>query len=480
MVGISGIGSGIDIDSIVGALVNAQKAPKEAQLARLEKATTSKFSALGQLKGALSELQTAMKSLNDLSLFEKRTATSSDATRLTVSSSNEALAGSYDVAIKRLASSSKVASEAIASGGSATFNEGQLTISLAGQSLAEVDVAQGATLVEVRDAINAKTASQGVTANIISDPDSGNARLVLSSSETGDNQFVTIEATASTGTGADFDLSKLNISDSVAALINDVSDPGYGGAGFITEPGNAEIEIDGILVRPSSNSVSDAITGVTLNLLQAEEGQTVKVTVGLDNASVATSVKKFVDAYNKLLTTTNQLTAVVQVGEGEAPVAGGLVGDASVRSLLSSVRNELVAAADQDGVRILADLGVTTQKDGTLKIDESKLSAAVAENFDSVASFFTGDKGLMNRLDARIDGYIKSGGILEQRMDGLQSTLKSVDEQKETLNLRIQQVQTRLYAQFNAMDALVGQLNQTSERLTQSLASLPGFVKKDS
>ena len=97
MAGISGIGSGIDIDSIVGALVNAQKAPKEAQLARLEKATTSRFSALGQLKGALSELQSSLKSLNDASLFQKRSATSADTTRLTASATKDAAAGNYQI-----------------------------------------------------------------------------------------------------------------------------------------------------------------------------------------------------------------------------------------------------------------------------------------------------------------------------------------------------------------------------------------------
>ena len=474
MAGISGIGSGIDIDSIVGALVNAQKAPKEAQLARLEKATTSRFSALGQLKGALSELQSSLKSLNDASLFQKRSATSADTTRLTASATKDAAAGNYQIQVKSLASSSKVASAEIAGASSATFNAGQLTISVGGEALEAVDITQDAKLEDVAAAINTKLGSKGVGATVVNDPDTGTARLVLSSNKTGDGQAVTLQASAPSATGATFELESLNI----AAGVGSLSAAGAG-AGFITEAKNAEIEIDGIALRPTSNSVSDAISGVTLNLLKAELGVATKVTVAEDKSSVTAGLKKFVESYNKLISTSNELTAVVQVGEGKAPVTGGLVGDSSVRSVLSGLRSELVEYADQDGIRVLADLGITTQKDGTLKIDDTKLNAALSDNYDSVAGFLTGESGLMARLDSKVEGFVKSGGILEQRMNGLQGTLKSVDEQREDLTRRVEQLQTRLYAQYNAMDSLVSQLNQTSERLTQALGSLPGFVKKD-
>lgn len=477
MAGISGLGSGIDIDSIVGAMVNAQKAPKEAQLARLEKTTTTKFSALGQLKGALSELQTALKGLNDASLFQKRSASSADSTRLSASASKNAVAGSYQVQVKSLATSSKVASASITGAASATFNAGKLTVAVGGTSLGVVDIAQGAKLQDVADAINAKVASKGVSATVVSDPDTGSARLVLSSDKTGNGQGVTLQASAPVAPppGATFELDKLNIAAGVGDLASAVSGPGY-----ISQAKNAEFEIDGIALSSSSNSVSDAISGVTLNLLKAEVGVNTKVTVAVDKSAVTSGIKKFVEAYNQLMATSNELTAVVQVGEGKAPVVGGLVGDSSVRTVLSGLRGELVEYADQDSIRVLADLGVTTQKDGTLKIDDSKLTAALNDNYEAVASYFTGEKGLMSRLNDKVDSYVKSGGILQQRMDGLQGTLKAVDEQREVLGRRIEQVQTRLYAQFQAMDSLVGQLNQTSERLTQALGSLPGVVKKDS
>jgi flagellar hook-associated protein 2 len=127
----------------------------------------------------------------------------------------------------------------------------------------------------------------------------------------------------------------------------------------------------------------------------------------------------------------------------------------------------------------LSDLGITTQKDGTLKIDDAKLSTALEDNFDAVGTFFTGDNGLMSRVDKRIDGFVQTGGVLDQRMKGLESTISGIDKQRETLARRVEQMQTRLFAQFNAMDALVGRLNDTSSRLTQALGNLPGVVKQD-
>lgn len=482
MAGVMGVGSGIDIGSIVKALVDAEKAPKTLQLNRLEAATTERFSGLGSLKSALSNFQSAVKSLNQTSLFEARTATSSDSARLTASATKDALAGSYQVKINTLASASKVASREIASGTTAQFNTGKLEVKLGGTSVASVTVADGATLSQIRDSINTQSQSKGVTANLITDPSDNSTRLVLSSTKTGANQHVTIDVTNLTGGayaplgGGKVELDQLAISNSVAAF-SDASP----NAGFITAPGNASLEIDGVAITSTENAVTGAIAGVTLSLKGVTEvGKPVTVDVGVDKAGVKSNLQKFVDAYNKLMSTSAQLTSVVQVGEGKEPVTGPLVGDATVRGLVSGIRNELVKLTGEGGVRALADLGITTQKDGTLKLDDSKLTTALNDNFDKVASYLTGEKGLMGRLDKSVDNFSKTGGVLDQRIKGLQTTLSSIDKQREALDLRIAKVQERLVAQYTAMDQLVGRLQKTSESLAGQLASLPGFVKKDS
>lgn len=130
-------------------------------------------------------------------------------------------------------------------------------------------------------------------------------------------------------------------------------------------------------------------------------------------------------------------------------------------------------------IKALAQLGITTQKDGTLKIDDTVLSSALDNNFDQVAEYLAGDKGLMGRLESNVNDYLKTNGVLDQRTKALQSTLTNIDDQREALDLRIEKLQERLVAQYTAMDQLVASLKKTSESLTNQLASLPGFVKKD-
>lgn len=466
MAGIPGIGSGIDIKNIVDAMVNAEKAPKEAQLVRLEKASTTKFSALGELKGALSAFQTAMKDLNSLALFEKRSAISTNTSAVSASASKTALAGSYQMTVERLASSSKVSTAVLASDFTAAA-DGKLTVKLgAADAGVEVDIASGDTLVQIRDKLNTALKDKGITANVINNPADGQSRLVLNAKETGAGKDISIET-------ADAALAGLALDGSVQSTGN--------GAGYLQQAADAEFTVDGLALKSPSNTVDNAIPEVTLTLAgKTEVDKPLTLTVDQDKSGVTANIKKFVDAYNKLIKTSNELTSVTRVGEDKPPVTGGLVGDATVRTLLGAVRNELVSPADQEGVRVLADLGITTQKDGTLKIDDTKLGKALTDNFDAVGTFFAGDTGLMSRVDKRIDGYIQTGGVLEQRMSGLQTTITGIDKQREDLTRRVAQMQARLFAQFNAMDSLVSRLNSTSDRLAQALGSLPGVVKQSS
>ncbi|AMR66923.1 flagellar filament capping protein FliD [Aquipseudomonas alcaligenes] len=584
MAGILGVGSGIDIDSIVTALVNAEKAPKTLQLDRLEKTTTSRFSALGTLKGSLSALQTSIQGLNKSSIFDSRTASSTSTSVLTAKASTSAIAGKYSVQVQQLASGSKVGLQSVASS-SAKFNSGTLTIS-AGSSSFEVDVtAANNTLAGLRDSINAEGKSAGISATIVSD--SSGSRLVLSSGKAGEGNDIKVVASEdgvtsgtvalttqafqpsvslklpniaggalSTFQGGDIAISSgsvnLNVTipdgftlEDVRDLININGNPqgisaaiesdssgarlvlsssngssltstvtssggsvgsnaltalapasdavatatgpnsSTGAAGIITQAKSAVLFVDGLKVVSDSNSVTTAVEGVTLSLVSAQSatdiaaGKTIDITVGTDKATVKGNLQKFVDAYNSMMTTVGQLTAVVPVGEDDAPVTGALVGDVTARGLVAGLRAELVKMSSDGSIKALAQLGITTQKDGTLKIDDTVLSSALDNNFDQVAEYLAGDKGLMGRLESNVNDYLKTNGVLDQRTKALQSTLTNIDDQREALDLRIEKLQERLVAQYTAMDQLVASLKKTSESLTNQLASLPGFVKKD-
>lgn len=460
MAGVSGIGSGLDINGIVTALVNAEKAPKEAQLARLQTASTTKLSALGQLKSVLGGFQAALKNLNKSSLFESRVAVSSNPAAVTATAGKTAPNGTFSLTVSQLASGSKVASAAL-NGTYTTGGAGTLMVKVGSADPGiEVSIPVGASLTQVRDTLNVALKDSGVSANLVANPSDGATRLVLSSSNTGVGKDIEVIS-------SDAGLSDLTIG------------AGSPGSMVLEAAANAKFSIDGLALESDSNEVGGAINGVTFKLLVADPEKALTVSVGQDREGVIETIKAFVEAYNKLITTSNSLTRVTSTGEGSAPTTGGLVGDATMRSLLGAVRNELVNPAVQEGVRILADLGIGTAKNGTLSIDEGKLNKTLTDNFDSVAAFFTGDSGLMSRLNQRIDGYIQTGGVIEQRMKGLETIVRGISDQKETLARRIDQLQARLFAKFNTMDALVGQLSQTSERLGQALSSLPGLVKKD-
>ena len=466
MSGITGIGSGLDINNIVKAMVESETAPKAAQLNRLEKATTTKISALGSLKGALSNFQTTMKDLNKMSLFENRTAVSSNTSALTASASKTALPGNYSVAVQQMAGSSKVATGAVTDFSS---DAGSLTVSLGenDDSAVTVNIEAGASLVEVRDALNEQLKEKGISANIVNNPSAGTSQLVFSADETGAGKDISV-------LGSGGNLTDLNIDGTVAAS--------EGTAGYLEQATNAKFTIDGLKLESASNTIDDVIPDVTFTLKNTtEENKPLTVTVGQDNSGVKGHLKKFVDSYNELIKVTKELTGVTKVGDGKPPVVGGLVGDSTVRNLLNGMRNELTNAtgANDDAIRVLPDLGITTQKDGTLKIDDAKLSAVLDENFDAVGQFIAGDNGLMSRMDQRIKGYVETGGVLEQRIKGLNTTTANIDDQREALIRRTGQIEARLLKQFNAMDALVGQLNTTGDSIAQSLSNLPGFVRKD-
>ena len=463
--GITGIGSGLDINSIVKAMVEAETAPKAAQLNRLEKTTTTKISALGSLKGALSNFQTTMKDLNKMSLFENRTAVSSNTSALTATASKTALSGSYSVAVQQLATSSKVATAATKD--FATNEAGTLTVSLgdSDENPVTVNIKEGASLVEIRDALNEQLKEKGVSANVVNNPDTGESQLVLSSTETGAGKDISM-----VGSGGGLDA--LGVDGSVEAE--------QGAAGYLEQATNAKFTIDGLKLESASNTIDNAIPDVSFTLKgKTDEGKPLTVTVGQDNSGVKAQLEKFIGSYNELIKVSNELTGVTKVGDDKAPVVGGLVGDSTVRTLLSGMRNELTNASGIEGLQVLADLGITTQKDGTLKIDDEKLGKALESNFDAVAQFVAGDNGLMTRMDQRINGYVQTGGVLEQRIKGYTQTTSNIDAQREALVRRTGAIEARLFKQFNAMDALVGQLNATSDRLSQSLSNLPGFVRKD-
>ena len=483
----NGIGSGLDINGIVKALVDAESAPKSAQLNRLERATTAKFSGLGQFRSALSEFQTALKDLNSPALFEKRSAVSSKPDIFSVTADSKAAAGNFNVQVFNLAQSSKVALAGVTDP-AASVGTGRLTIDV-GDTQLNIDITEGKdSLSAIRDAINAAGKESGLSASIVTDPNGGGgSRLVLSSTQSGTGNDINVSVTSTAGDTGDLSYLAFSPAAPDANFTPTPIDPDNPMAARTISYGrDAQVAIDGIRISSASNTIDGAIEGVSITLKSAQSAEdiasanSVSLTVAEDRAGVKTQLKKFVDAYNKMMTTVGSLTKVTAVGGDDGqPLAASLVGDASVRSFTSAIRGELGNAQGSDGMRILADLGISTQRDGKLAIDDARLDTVLADNFDQLNGFLTGDTGILARLDSKVNPYTQTGGILETRTKALQNTLSSVDDQREQLTRRIDKLEARLFSQFNAMDMLVGQLSGTANYLSGALENLPGVVRQD-
>lgn len=461
---VSGIGTGIDTKAIVAALVNSEKAPKQNQIDTQTKKAQTTLSAIGSLKSALETFQSAVTKLNDTSSFIGLSAKSSNEKAITVTSSNSAVNGSYSLDVKNLATSSKVATQVMATDTKISA-AGKLTITQGSPSGVgnsyDIDIPADSTLEGVRDAINRELQTKGITANILTD--ASGSRLVFSSTTTGVGTDISVSTTDNALSSFAVDGTKQTL-DANGKLVS----------GYVTsQPKDASFTVDGIAMTSSSNTLDKSISGLTLTLVEA--GQST-VSVSTNKDGLKSSVQTFVDAYNALIKTTSSLTKVTPtLGTDKTTTSGSaLTGDATVRSLLSDIRNELVnvQSTGTTGISMLSQLGVMTKQDGTLELNSTKLDKALTENYSAVSSFFTGDNGLLKRLDTKVENYTQSKGILDNRSTSLQGAIDDLGEQQTALDLRIEQLEATLNAKYNAMDTLVAQLNATSTSVLTTLNAL--------
>ncbi|ABZ76007.1 flagellar hook-associated 2 domain protein [Shewanella halifaxensis HAW-EB4] len=449
----TGIGSGLDINTIVKVLVDAEKIPKEAIFDKTEQTIESKVSAIGTLKSQLSTFQDALEKLSDPAALNIRKVSTGDSSYFTAAADKNAQSGSYQIQVEQLAAFHKVAGVNVADA-TAAVGQGKLELSVNGKAFS-VDVEAGDSLETIAKKVNDSADNSGVTATIIKSDDG--SRLVFSSDESGTDSQVSVVATDTVGSG-----------------INDMF-----GTGNLTElqaAQNAVIYIDGQKVTSQSNDVENAIAGVTLSLTDADVNKTSTLKIEQDNAAVKENVKGFVDAYNTLVESISNLSKY----DTEKEEAAALQGDSMIRSIESQMRNMISNRVDVDGETIaLYDIGIETDRYGKMSINDEKLDKVLAEDMGAVEGLFsTPDSGIATSLDNLVEGYVKAGGLIDSRDNALTNDKQRLDDQREAFSLKMEMLQARLFKQFNAMDLIVGQLNQQSAGLVDRLNSLPGVVSQ--
>ncbi|MFH0130218.1 flagellar filament capping protein FliD [Variovorax sp. EL159] len=470
-----GVGANLDLNTLLTKLQSVESQPL-ALLQQRQTSFTSKLSGYGQIQSALNGLQAAAKKLSDPAFFAgvKTTATPTDV--LTASSTDKASAGTYNINVDKLAQAQSLVSGGLAKADT-PIGVGTISIDFGAITGGTLDPATGTytgatftqdttrtavpisigagnnTLEGIRDAINNSKA--GVKASIVNDGSGTPNRLVLVSAQSGEQSTMRVSVTGD------------------AALQNLLGNDPAGTQNLRqTVAGqDAKLTVNGIAVTSASNTVKEAIQGTTLNLLK--RGDSV-VTALPDTANVSTAISDFVKAYNTLQSTAGALTAYNK----DTNTASPLTGDSTLRNLLSRVRQTIVSPQDTGPkqLKVLTEIGVSLQKDGTLSIDQKKLDAAINTNLDGVTRLFaTGidsKAGYGKQLTAVITDLTSIGGALKTASDGVTTTLKQLDSQYTAMKEHVDSTVERYRKQFNQLDVVISGMNNTLSYLTTQFNAL--------
>jgi flagellar hook-associated protein 2 len=428
----------LDVPTMVAQLVAAERAQPEARIARVERQVNAQVSAIGLLRGAFSTLGTAINALTSSDNLAARKAVLPPEANFAATARAGAAAGRYQVEVLALATAQKLTSGAFAS--DAAVGTGTLSIS-AGDTTLEIAIEPpGNTLAAIRDAINAKAGGKTVTASIVTGDDG--AHLVLNAVDTGTAGALTVVASGGDG--------------GLAALAY----PGDGsGLAQRLAAADARVRIDGIERSSASNTIADAIHGVSLTLTKAEPGTVRELRIEGDASQQRNAAKSFVSAYNAALGAIAQTTAY----NPATKVAAALNGDAMLRNATRELRDLLGGS-----VTDLKALGVTINKDGTLKLEDAAFDAGLAVNPAAAARLFSAD-GLAGRLDAVVDRLVDPKGLLDGRSESLAARSKTIASQRSALDFRMTQAEARYRTQFTALDVLLTSLQTNSDFLTRQL-----------
>lgn len=443
----TGLGSGLDINSIVEQLVAAERAPTANRLTQRESKANEELSALGKFKSALATFKDSLARLTDADTFQGRTVTVGDDTVFTATAGTTSLPGTYSVEVMNLASAQRLRSIGFADATSA-IGTGNLAITVNGQTANILISAPANSLNDIRNAINDSPDNPGVRATVVNASDG--AHLIVSSTATGAANAITIAVS-----GGDGGLASLAYA--AGAPANPMLE--------LQAAADANVVIDGFPVTSASNAISDAIDGVTIDLASAKPGTMLDLSVEYDPEGAKAAVQGFVTAYNKLIDTVTELTRYNADTRDAAP----LLGDATVRGIRDQLRREISTAVGSSTFNSLAAIGVTTEITGKLAVNATRLGDAIDADFDAVSTLFAGANGLATRLETIAEATLSTGSTITTREAALKTTLKTITSQRETLDERIGRVRSRLLDQFNAMDALLGQLKNTSAFLSQQL-----------
>ena len=452
---VGGLISGIDTTSIVNALVAQQQVPI-TRLQTQQSAFKTQVSQIGDIISKLQAFKSAAQDLASAGALANTVTTSNSSFSATAGAGSQA--GSYSVRVDQLARPSKWMSAGFAAA-TDTVASGSLTLSIGGTTYDPITT-DNMTLADVAYAIRQSGAP--VSATVLSGWDSANNRAV---------SYLSVTALKPGSTPGSAPPDSLSLSFAAS------------GAGAGTDPGfaerqtaqNALFNVDGVDYVRASNTVSDAIPNVTLTLKQgaaspATQGTAEDLSLSNDQAQTTANLQKFADAYNAVMSLVQKALAVTKDTDRTTTLAG----DSAVRSLQGLLHGVIShAVTGLAGVRTLADVGLKSNRDGSLTVDATTLSDALGRDPSAIDSIFkTTTNGISDFVASLVDQQSSSGsGILALDQKGLTDRVSAMDTQINQMQLRVDAFKTGLLAQFSAMESTLSSLKATGNYLTSQSSS---------
>lgn len=458
-----GIGSGLKLGDMLADLETAEKA-RLAPISKQQTSYTAKLSAYGTLKSSLEAFQTANTALNKADLFSSTTTTSSSSA-FSATTTGGAIAGKYTISVSQLAQAQTLTTRntqpdnktAIASADS------KITIQQGGDKKpVTIDIsAANSSLTGIRDAIN--KADAGVSASVIN-VGNGEYRLSLTSTETGSDNAMTLTVSGDAAL------------QSFMGYNGTSTDAGNGMLESVTAQ-NALLKVNNVDIENSSNTISDALEDITLNLNDTTSGNQT-LTITKDTSKSETAIKAWVDAYNTLQDSFASLTKYTKVDAGtdaQDTSNGALIGDSTLRTIQTQLKSMLSSTTSTSSYKTLAQIGITSDPTtGKLELDNTKLKAGLAKDSAGIKELIVGDgtkTGITTTMSSNLTDWLSSKGIIQAAKDGVSKTLNNLTEDYNNTSTRIDALVAQYKAQFTKLDVLMSKLNTTSDYLTQQFTT---------
>ncbi|TYP00172.1 flagellar hook-associated protein 2 [Geothermobacter ehrlichii] len=454
-INFNGLATGIDTASLIDGLMEVERKPVETL--KLDRDyQNARLDAYKTLGNALTELLGKVRDLAKADDLQGRKSQVTGEPLVSVSTTtSSAMEGSYQIKSFSFAQVEKDISQGYADKTAASFGTGTITVTVGGVSHDITIDSTNNSLEGIVGAIN--DANLGIMAAIINDGTTSPYRLVVSGKTAGDPADV----------GFDIDFSGLTGGSYANPVLTETQ-----------QASQAHVQVDGVDIYSNSNVFTDAIPGVTFSVDQADGGATTAtLTVTIDRDATKNKIKSFVDSYNKIMTFVSSQSAK------DGQNAGVLAGDAGMNSIKRRLQNLLTTVVDTGGsFQSLADLGLETQRDGTLVVDDTQLSDAIDRDLDSIVSLLAGNdttEGIATKFETTLESLTDdSTGFLTSREESINRTIERINANIERIQDRLDKREQRLLDQFNAMETLVSALNAQGDYLTQQMTMLQNMWSK--